>query len=166
MKYLLLFGLLASGMFSFSQSLTPEALFSSSGNHVVGGYGQISWTMGDISIRRLKTPTLVLTEGFLQTRLTLTGIEDVSDMDGIDIKLFPNPVKDILHIKYEGNEFHRLNFDLYSLDGRKILHFSSEAQMNSNEINFTGFQTGIYLLKISGADMKVFRTYKLIYNKD
>lgn len=164
MKYLLMFGLLASGMFSFSQSLTPEAIFSSSGNHLVGGYGQISWTMGDISIRRLKTPTLVLTEGFLQTRLTLTGIEDVSDMNGIDLKLFPNPVKDILHIQIEGNEFHRLNFDLFSLDGRKILHISPDMVMKSTEIDFNGFQTGIYLLKISGNDMKVYRTYKLIYN--
>ena len=56
------------------------------------------------------------------------------------VKVYPNPVKDVLNIKSEGKV---IKTELYSADG-KLLQTSEKAKT----INFSSYEKGIYLLKI------------------
>ena len=57
------------------------------------------------------------------------------------IKIFPNPVKDVLYIS--GNlQFY--NIELYSILGQKLL-----TKINSSKIDMSLLNNGVYLLKIS-----------------
>ena len=148
-----------------SQTLSPEGIFCATGNHQITGYGQISWTLGDNQVRTYKNSSAILTQGFLQTRITLTGVEDFAESNGIILNLFPNPVEDILTITIEGNKYKQLIFNLYSMDGKKILTRTADYLVNQTEIDFTGLQSGFYFLKVSDSGNAYFRSYKLIYNK-
>ncbi|SFN62900.1 Por secretion system C-terminal sorting domain-containing protein [Bizionia echini] len=57
------------------------------------------------------------------------------------LAIYPNPVTDVLHI----NTPHTINsMALYSILGKKVF----ETSQNTNQINVTAFQPGIYLLKV------------------
>ena len=67
----------------------------------------------------------------------LSSVETTID----SIKLFPNPVKDVLYIS--GNlQFY--NIELYSILGQKLL-----TKTNSSKIDMSLLNNGVYLLKIS-----------------
>ena len=69
------------------------------------------------------------------------GLDD-NQMSGV--RLFPNPVNEILNIYLEHETF---TIEIYDIIGKKI--FEAE---NLNSINVKHFEEGIYLLKISSGN--------------
>jgi len=62
----------------------------------------------------------------------------------IDFSVFPNPVKEICHIKSDGIIS---NIEVYNSLGKSI-YFSPEIINNSAEIDFKNFDNGMYIIKI------------------
>ena len=60
-----------------------------------------------------------------------------------DLILYPNPVNDILHVKYDNMQ----QYDVYSVDGRLI----KSLQTNNDEevIDFSDLESGIYMIRIT-----------------
>ena len=57
--------------------------------------------------------------------------------------LYPNPVKDILHLECDNMQ----RYDVFSLDGRMVK--SSETNGNENVVDFNGLESGLYMLRIT-----------------
>ena len=71
-----------------------------------------------------------------------TGNSMGTDDDEIDkIRLFPNPVSEILNIN---TKYQNFKIEIYDMIGKKI--FNAE---NLNSINVRDYDDGIYLLKLS-----------------
>jgi hypothetical protein len=153
--------------YSYTQTLSPEGIFSSAGNHNIDGYAQISWTLGDVMTTRLnKAPNLILTQGFLQTRMNIKDITDLPELSKSgkeSFKLFPNPVSDILYIRKEKNTKEKIGIELYSMDGKLILNRNFKTESEIDEINFTNLNSGTYFLKVFSIQNKYAYTYKVVY---
>ena len=69
----------------------------------------------------------------------------VDDFELKEVKVYPNPVKDILFIE-DGNSS-VLKVEIYNMQGQLI---TSKAKVDSNnlEINFQNYNDGIYLVKL------------------
>jgi hypothetical protein len=69
-----------------------------------------------------------------------------------DIQLFPNPSKGLLG--YTSSSIsEKLNIEIYSLDGKKLMNLETE----SGKLNNTGLPAGCYFLKMlneQGAELK------------
>ncbi len=80
------------------------------------------------------------------------GIDE--DCTGVDyfaaLKLFPNPVRDILtiHYDYQGETI----LEFYDDDGRKVLNFTSVIIDNFIEINVSDLSRGVYIVKLKHTD--------------
>lgn len=61
-----------------------------------------------------------------------------------DVKVYPNPVSDIVHIKFDKTLFKENIIELYDLSGRLIIK-----QNNVNELNTAQIENGAYMLKFS-----------------
>ena len=57
-----------------------------------------------------------------------------------NLKIFPNPVKNILYIESEGN---KINGEIYSTNGQFLKLVSSK------EINISDLKKGVYILKLN-----------------
>jgi hypothetical protein len=162
MKKLILAIILFSSFHVLAQTLDPEGIFSSSGNHNVSDYAQMSWTLGDNQTRMYKNTDLVLTQGFLQSRIIVTGIPELLDINRMNFKLYPNPVSDILYIQKEKNVPENTSIELFSMDGKLILQKNFKVESDIEEINFAGLENGIYLLEIFSRKNKFKYTYKVV----
>ena len=79
--------------------------------------------------------------------------------DNIYINIFPNPVSNILSIKTKENLAHK-QVTILNLDG-KIL-FSNSFSSNDIEIDFSSFNSGLYLLRISDSNNNYNNYLKII----
>lgn len=71
-------------------------------------------------------------------RLNGTATAGIEDFDNVGIKIYPNPVKDILYFE-KGVQ----KVTITDLTGKVL-----STQSNSNQINMSAFQNGVYLITI------------------
>jgi hypothetical protein len=138
-----------------SQSLTPEVI-SSTGAFFSNGTNQLSWTLGEPVIHTESAGNYTLTQGFHQTLLSANPVNFIGDYD---IKVFPNPTRELLQISIDSapDDF---QFDLYDIVGRKIKN-SIINQSNITQISLAELSAGNYLLKITDKDHRLIQTFKV-----
>lgn len=73
------------------------------------------------------------------------------------IVIYPNPANDILNVGVSGNQFEIKNTVIYSITGQKVL------ESNSNAINVSGLNSGIYIVTVTTQNDKQF-SQKLVKN--
>ena len=160
--YLLVFSIIPGCL--LSQTLSPSSIFCATGNYKKEGYAQISWTIGDLQVKTYKSPdeTLVLTQGFIQNKFTITSIYQ-KKKGNLNIKFFPNPVKDILHIEWQNEKQFPIEIELFSLDGKILTSKILNPTDSNTEIDFNSFQHGIYILKAKSNKESIIQSYKILY---
>ncbi|WP_299114078.1 T9SS type A sorting domain-containing protein [uncultured Winogradskyella sp.] len=67
----------------------------------------------------------------------------LANLETLEFKLYPNPVKDILHIETNSNSTY-LNLEIYDLLGKKVL----DAHINNGSVDISSLNSGMYLLKL------------------
>jgi len=162
MKNLIVILCVFASYYANSQSLTPEAIFSASGN-LSNNYAQISWTLGDTQTKTYSIDNLIITQGFLQSSLAITNVISLADNEKINLKVFPNPVSDILNIKYTAEKETKVSFYLYNLQGSLLFSKEVDAMNYTETISFNRFESGTYLLKAVSADKSYVKTFKILY---
>lgn len=75
--------------------------------------------------------------------------ESESIENNIQLKLFPNPVKNLLTVQWPGTAS---GLYIHDQSGRKVLGRILAADQHSAEINLAGWQNGFYLLSIQCSD--------------
>src|SRR5690554_475497 len=79
--------------------------------------------------------------------LYLNNVEaSVDTIDHAEFKIYPNPVQDILNIELSSNNIIK-HFKVYTANGRLVKHI--EADVNSNNIDVSNLQPGVYVLSIT-----------------
>ena len=63
------------------------------------------------------------------------------------IALSPNPVRDIVHITYNGLAIHNISIVVYNQKGQKLREVHSNAAIN--ELSFGSFSEGVYYISIT-----------------
>jgi len=89
------------------------------------------------------------------------GINEVNQ--DINVKIYPNPVKDILYIKYDlMNNNEDAHITVYDVLGKIILKDVISGNNGIKEINTSTLNTGVYFIKIN--TFNTTRTFKLYKN--
>lgn len=146
-----------------SQSISPEAILPAAGN-LSNSHAQISWTLGDFETETYSKESVTLTQGFLQSNLVVTNVINIkNDNNLIDLKVFPNPVSDYLNLQYVATKKVAMVFYLYNLNGSLIYSKNADASIFSETIDFTVFESGVYVLKAVSKDGTFAKTFKLFY---
>ena len=159
MKKPLLFflGLLFSSL-GYSQSVSPEVT-ASAGDHFTGTNVQLSWTIGETMIETYVNGSNQLTQGFHQTNLIVTAVEDL--LESFQIKVFPNPATNILNIEWSEIS-DPLTLTLYDVTGKQLLMQKIVDQAMSKTLDLTTYAAGGYLLSLSNPDDKTIKTFKIL----
>jgi hypothetical protein len=136
-----------------------QQVVSSAGNFYSNTSGSISWTLGEIAIETLTTANNILTQGFQQSRLTVTGIDDLPVLD-FEIVVFPNPASDHLIIRTDKEQHKNLHYQLYDLSGKIILQ--NKILETETKIPVNHLKPAVYLLRIieGNRQMRAFKVVK------
>lgn len=139
--------------------LTAQQVISSGGTHAKGSGVALSWTVGEPVIGTLTNGTYTLTQGFHQSRLSSTSIDEIPS-PGLSLNVYPNPTSYVLNIKVDEGDYSQLQYSLFSLDG-KVLQ-NNNLTRNLTKIKLQTFQSGNYLLRISRKTGETVRTFRVV----
>lgn len=137
-----------------------QQVISSAGASATGTGVQLSWTVGEPVIDTFTGTSAILTQGFHQTRLTVTAIEVIPVPD-LDLTVYPNPVSSVLRLQAIGKKkVPQMTYSLYNMEGKAIMKklFTDSPE----EINMELYSSGTYILKIFNGENQPLRTFKVI----
>lgn len=146
----------------FSQTNRPDVLVSAGGGFT-NEQIQISWTLGDFQTATYTNNDLILTQGFLQSNFNITGVFNLEETSDIKIKVFPNPVKDILNIQIQSKENLSIRWELINQSGKIIETSHSFNNSKNSQINFLSFENGIYFIRTFNKDGSYIKIFKVVY---
>ena len=116
MKFLTVLSIALIPMVGMAQSISPEVI-ASAGEHFENGTTQLSWTLGEVVIDTYDNGTNTLTQGFHQTQLTVTSVEET--LSEVRLNMYPNPTSELLNIDL-GNNQTDINLQLFDMSGKLV----------------------------------------------
>ncbi|WP_439131933.1 CHRD domain-containing protein [Polaribacter sp.] len=97
----------------------------------------------------------------LTLELTRDAALRTNDESINQFQLYPNPVNNVLNIRMDSNQSSDLSIVLYDVSGRR-LYKTNTKQNNTLKVDFTSFNTGIYVLNIIDEKNKTTITKKVV----
>jgi len=145
-------------MLLYSTSLQAQEVVSTAGSYGETTSGSLSWTIGEPVIETITDGTNTLTQGFQQSKLTVTAINDLK-VSGIELSVYPNPTNSFLSIEVKTDKQKDLLLSLFDLNGRLILQ--KKMAGNKQTIKMQNYKPGTYILKVTEANKEI-RTYQIV----
>ncbi len=160
-KYIFILLFITSGVFTTAaQSLSPTVLSSSGGFESSGGTS-LSWTTGEVMIQSFSDGSAMLTQGFHQGNITVSTAVDEMSESAMDVQIYPNPVNDILNVKFKNMVDQTIQVRLVDLTGKTILTREFSDPSNTQRLNLSPVSSGTYMLEVNtGQKRKVFKIVK------
>ncbi len=144
---------------SYGQILSPTALVSSGGNFA-NSSAQISWTLGDFQTKTYAKETLLLTQGFLQSNITVTSVLELDNSEKIHVNVYPNPVSTYVNMEIINKDNKKLSWQLINQSGNIIK--IDDINNTHVKIDFRAYQTGVYYLKTFSKDGTYLKIFKIL----
>ncbi len=139
--------------------ITAQEVISSAGGSYSGSSITVDWTIGEPVTSTFVSEDITLTQGFHQSNLTVNAVGLLSDY-GIIVKVYPNPVPDILVIETQSIKFENITLRLFDITGKMLI--SKPLTGNKEDFNMQIYKQGNYLLKIyTNNDLPV-QSFKII----
>jgi hypothetical protein len=142
-----------------SPGLQGQQLLSSAGANEKSATLQLSWSIGEPMIETYMAGSNTLTQGFQQSRLTITAV-DLLSLPGLTVSVYPNPVFTELILEVSEGSSDILSYQLFMMDGKILLHKRVENQ--TERINMEIYREGTYLLKVFYENNKASKTFKIV----
>jgi hypothetical protein len=140
-------------------SVMSQQIVSSTGAHAVGTSAQLSWTLGETMIETLTSPNAILTQGFHQSKLTVTAVDPL-EFPAIKISVYPNPVMDKLLIETGGIVKDKFLYSLTDTNGRLLK--KGEIAASPQSVEMGSISPGIYFMKIGVPKRNTWQIYKIV----
>ena len=116
---------------------------------------ELSWTLGQLVIATGEVNEYSVTQGFHQTIITVTNLND--DLNEIQLKVFPNPVVEVLIIEFP--ERKHFEYSIYNENGELVI--SGKLSDIRNPVNISQLNRGTYILYVKDQMTNKLNSYKI-----
>ena len=135
--------------FLFGIAVHAQEVISTAGSYGETTSGSLSWTVGEPVIETITDGTNTLTQGFQQSKLTVTAINDLK-VPGIELSVYPNPTADYIilsidDVKTNGRSS-QLSLQLYDINGKLLQN--EKITGNETSIDMSNLMPATYILKV------------------
>lgn len=105
------------------------------------------YTVGEPVILTLKSARYALTQGFHQPDLCISVATNDLDIAAWQIEVFPNPVSDMLSIRYDAQQGEGLEFSVFNLFGQLIVGQQALSRPSGSFLSTSDWPPGVYILR-------------------
>lgn len=116
-------------LISDAQILAPTVV-NSAGGIAQNSSINVEWSLGELAVNSLASPSNLLTQGFLQPIVTIVGITDLFESE--QLAVFPNPVVDWLNIQGDIREVKTIR--VYNALGGMVMEVAFSALLDLSQL--------------------------------
>ncbi len=138
-----------------AQSIERNVI-SAAGESYANGAAQVSFTIGEPITETASGNDHSLTQGFHQTQLFVTGIEDFRN--DLNVQVFPNPTVENLTIQIP-ESLKNGSLVLYTTDG-KVARSTSALDLTTT-LDVSDLSSGMYFLNVIAGTERI-KTFKVV----
>lgn len=150
--------LLSVGLFLLAVSVNAQQVISTQGNSYSNASHTIDYTIGETVTATVSNGSNDLTQGFHQTNVVITNVEDLDA--NILVNIFPNPTSDFVNLLIE--KFEGLTLQIYDAAGKLVEQTELSQSLTSFKVSH--YSNGTYLLTLTHKKDKKVKVYKIIKN--
>jgi len=138
--------------------LLAQQVVATAGSSMINSSGSISYTIGEGVSRTISKGDNTLTQGFHQTTLSVSSINEIKDLD-FAISVYPNPTSDFVNLLVGKENVLGFLYQLFDMNGKLL----AQKELKSNETNvpFQHLSSGFYLLKVKDGSQEL-KSFKII----
>mgnify|MGYP001324191684 FL=1 len=157
MRYFILAFLLL-GFSSYSQPTISKQVIGPSGATFENGNNKLSYTAGEVVVGAMtdEDGSYQLGNGYYPS-LDLSTLNTESPELKLQVKVFPNPTKEVIYITHPTEQFFEVN--ITDVSGKQILQTGHQKQQ---PLNIQTLTSGTYFITVTTKDSKQTNTYKII----
>lgn len=145
----------SSAFAGFSQELE---ILAPAGEEVQNTNHQVSFTIGEIAVETVQSESNIITQGYHQSKLVITGLDEVSKEFAFHI--YPNPTSE--YVILESDQLEQVqSVWMYDLKGSLIQSIQND-QSQQLMVNMQHFSAGTYVLKIRTTNESQSFSYQII----
>lgn len=136
--------------------LNYSQVVGSLGGSFSSGSMNADWTLGEVVISTLSTPSTIATQGFhqpmLKTQGTVIGISE-GDFSHFNAHVYPNPVSQDFYL-YGSAPIGKVSLELTNALGQVLLKRNTYSTANgfNEHMEIGGLASGIYMLKLYSSE--------------
>jgi hypothetical protein len=143
-------------LFAANRTFTQTVISANGGTAIAAGT-QVSWTIGEPVIATVSNSNNTVTQGFQQSKLTVTAINEIQFSD-VEIKVYPNPTSDYVTVHFS-KILENPGYLLFDLSGKLLVQKNIEStDMNIDMNRYSG---GSYILKLRN-NRQPLQSFKII----
>jgi len=145
-------------VFSLTAQSIHQQVFASGGVTLNNASYQLTFTVGEPVIGTIQNNTIV-NQGFLAASSSGSTLSIDDEILNESVKIYPNPVRENLSIDFT-NIAGQIKVMLYTISGQLLK--TSTMNQQSNTLNVSNLQNGIYLVKLHFTDYNTTKIFKII----
>ncbi len=138
--------------------VSAQEVISSAGASQTASEIEVSWTLGELVIETISSGSNTLTQGFQQSKLTVTAVPGVQYAE-IALKVFPNPTHDFITIQFE-ELVDGSAYSLFDVTGKVIERKLITA--TRTVIHLKNCASGLYILKLTKDDITPLQNFQIL----
>ncbi len=147
---------------AMSQTASPE-LVSSAGENFNNSTYQLDWSIGECATTTHSAGSYTLTQGFHQSTLVATEVEDLAT--DINISVYPNPTTNLLMIDFLTSEGLGNVITVTDINGKTLQQ--AEVTTDREQLNFSDYANGVYFISVSqlrlaNGENQIIKSFKII----
>ena len=156
MRYVILIFMLLS-LSSYSQSISKQVIGPGGQTFENGNY-KLSYSVGEVAVGAMtdEDGTYQLGNGYYPS-LNLSTLNTETPELQLQVKVFPNPTKEVIYITHPTEQFFEVR--ITEVSGKQILQTAHQKQQPLNVQTLT---TGTYFVTVTTKESKQTNTYKII----
>jgi len=135
-----------------------QQIVSTAGKEITGTNFQMSYTVGEVAVRTLTASGNIITQGYQQSNLSVTAIEEAQD-PSFKINVYPNPVGEKLTINIQALT-QEVELRVFDAIGKLVI--DSKTNSEKTELDFSSYASGNYLLQLTNSKGKLISAQKIM----
>ena len=157
MRYFILAFLLL-GFSSYSQPTISKQVIGPGGQTFENGNNKLSYSVGEVAVGAMtdEDGTFQLGNGYYPS-LNLSTLNTETPELQLQVKVFPNPTKEVIYITHPTEQF--FDVRITDISGRQILQ---TAHQKEQPLSVQTLTTGTYFITVTTKESKQTNTYKIL----
>jgi len=155
--YSIIFRILILYILTGFGKIIAQEVITTAGDSYSNANGSVSYTVGEPVIETFTGGNNILTQGFQQTNLTVTAIDELTGLN-FEISAFPNPATDIVKLRIGKESFVGMQYRIYDMNGNLVMQNRLEGI--ETEIPFKDLSPAEYILKVNDNSKEV-KSFKI-----
>lgn len=138
--------------------LLAQQVVATAGSSMGNASGSITYTIGEGVSQTVSKGDKTLTQGFHQTTLSVSSINEMKDLD-FAISVYPNPTSDFVNLLVGKENVLGFLYQLFDMNGKLLAQ--KELKSNKTNVPFQHLSSGFYVLKVKDGAQEL-KSFKII----